>query len=93
LVACPKPGGGGSPARPNKEEIMRLLVGLVTPEEKARQDRSPHKQLDLGKRVMDIHIMHSLVMFSALVEVGPQSLAGIQLRGRSRLGRCLYQSI
>jgi hypothetical protein len=74
LMAHPEPGAGGSPAFP-KEEIMRLSVGAITPGESAYLDSSSRlKQLDLGKRVSDVHILHSLVVFGEPVEVGPQRL-------------------
>lgn len=79
LVACPEIGTGSSPVHPNKEEIMRLFVRLVTAEESARLCSSRHTQLDLGKHVRDIHILHSLVVFSEAVEVGPQRMGPIQL--------------
>lgn len=73
LVAHPEPGAGGSPVLP-KEEIMRLSVGALTPEESARLDSSPQKRLDFGKRVTDVQVLHSLVVFGEPVEVGPQRL-------------------
>lgn len=76
LVVCPEPGYGGSPLRPNKEEIMRLFVRPVTAEESARTDSTPHKQLDFGERVIDIHVLHSLVVFGRATEVGPLLLPG-----------------
>lgn len=76
LVACPEPGLGGSPTFPNRGEITRLLVRLVTAEESARLHSSRRTQVDLGKHVRDIHILHSLVVFSEAVEVGPQRLTG-----------------
>lgn len=79
LVAHPEPGCGGSPMFPNKEEIMRLLVRPAKPEESARQDSSPSNQFNLRERVRDIHILHSLVMFSEPVEAGAQKLGPIQL--------------
>ena len=75
LMAYPEPGCGGSPVRPNKEEIMGLFVRPVTAEESTRQ-HSSHKQLDLGKRVIDIHVLHSLVVFGEAAEVGPLILPG-----------------
>lgn len=76
LVASPEPGDGGSPTLPD-EEIMRLFVGAVTPEDNAGLNSTPRlKQLDLGKRVTDIRVLHSLVLFGEAVEVGPQLLPG-----------------
>ena len=79
LVAYPEPGAGSSPVHPNKEEIMRLLVRPVTAEETVRLFRSPDTRLDLGKLVRDVHILHSLVMFTEAVAVGPQKMGPIQL--------------
>lgn len=76
LMAYPEPGCGGSPLRPNEEEIMGLFVRPVTAEESTRHDSSLHKQLDLGKRVTDIHVLHSLVVFGEAAEVGPLLLPG-----------------
>lgn len=74
LVASPKPGAGRSPALPS-EEIMRLFVKAITTEERGRLDSSPRlKQLDCGKRVTDVHVLHSLVVFGEPVEVGPQRM-------------------
>jgi hypothetical protein len=77
LVACPEPGHGGSPARPNKEEIMRLCVGAVTPEESARLQSSRHKQLELGTRVTNIRVLHSLIVFSEPTEADAVMLPGV----------------
>ena len=79
LVACPEIGTGSSPVHPNKEEIMRLCVHLVTTEQSARLYSSRYTQLDLGRRVSDIHLLHSLVVFTEAVEVGPQRMGPIEL--------------
>jgi len=79
LVACPEIGTGSSRVHPNKEEIMRLSVRPVTAEGCARLDNASLRQLALGKHVRDIHILHSLVVFSEAVEVGPQRMGPIQL--------------
>jgi len=79
LVAYPEIGTGSSPMFPNKEEIMRLSVRSVAAEKSARRNSSRDTQLDLGKHVRDIHILHSLVVFSEAVEVGPQPMGPIQL--------------
>ena len=76
LLAYPEAGCGGSTQRPDKEEIMRLFVRPVTAEESALQDNSPQKHLDLGKRVIDMHILHSLVVFGEAVKVGALLLPG-----------------
>ena len=39
-------------------------------------DSSRHKPLVLGKRVTDIRVLHSLVLFGKAVELGPRHLAG-----------------
>lgn len=74
LAASPELGTGSSPMYPNKEEIMRLFVRLVTAEESARLYSARYTQLDLGRRVRHIHLLHSLVVFTEAVEVGPQRL-------------------
>lgn len=79
LTACPEPGTGSSPMYPNKEEIMRLCVRLVTAEESTRLYSARCTELDLARRVRDIHLLHSLVVFTDAVEVGPQRMGPIEL--------------